>query len=528
MALSTKTLVVRPEDVQGVPLGGSSPTAGVTITAEYDRTIEAGSEVLPKGIRTPFKWDPAVGHWGVSLVASNDPAITTGQGACVIVRIEVQHRQGHSGSGSGHSRGLTYSKTIQITTADPALIPYGSKGSVHPVPVASLSVSPQQVNDAAANASAALAAQKRVGVLPFRKAVTTGTARVAVLADSKGEGIGATTRTNRWQDKLRDSLRTLTGLTGGSNDAGAGYLPIMYANPGITPAATIAGTRDEAGNADWAYVGNDGGPGNRVVQLVTAAAVVTYAAQPCRYVTVHYTQRPGDGVFEVVVDGTVKATIDAAGTAQDKTQRVDLGSVASRVVVIRWKSGAPVRVAGISFNTSLTGVRWLDAAHSGGWADLYAYGDRASGSLQMPARNMEQLAAFAPHLVIVALGANDMGGNWSEIITADQWKTSLRDLFGRIRAAAPNAGIVLLHGAQRIEDAKPTQARDYPGKLAEFEAAARAAAAGDPFVTVLYESTIWAPRTTDPQDPLGWLADTVHPSDFGHAQIAKYLAKEIW
>ena len=83
MALSTKTLVVRPEDVEGVALGGSSSVAGVTITAEYDRTIEAGAEVLPKGIRTPLKWDATAGHWGISLVASDDPAITTGQGACL-------------------------------------------------------------------------------------------------------------------------------------------------------------------------------------------------------------------------------------------------------------------------------------------------------------------------------------------------------------------------------------------------------------------------------------------------------------
>lgn len=368
-------------------------------------------------------------------------------------------------------------------------------------------------------------AQQRVGVLPFRKAVTAGTARVAVLADSKGEGVGASSRTNRWQDKLRDSLRTLTGLTGGSNDAGPGYLPIMYANPGITPAVTIAGTRNDAATADWAYVSNDGGPGNRIVQLSTAAAIVTYTAQSCRHVTVHYTQRPELGTFELVVDGTVQATINANGPAADKVHSVDLGSVASRVVVIRWKSGGPVRVGGVSFRTALTGIGWLDATHSGWRADVYAYGD--PGAPQMVTRNMEALAAFAPHLVIVALGANDMAGNFSQAITADQWKTGLQTLFGKIRAAVPNAGIVFLHGAQRIEDAKPTQARDYPGKIAEFEAAARAAAAGDPFVTVLYESAIWAPRTTDPQDPLGWLADTVHPSDFGHSQIAAYLAREI-
>lgn len=522
MALSTKTLIVRPEDVQGVPLGTGSPTAGVTVTAEYDRTIEAGAEVPPKGIRTPLKWDATAGHWGISLVASDDPAITAGQGACVIVRIEVQHRQGHGGS-SGHSRGLTYSKTIQVNTADPALIPYGSKDSVHPVPAESLSVSPQQINDAAANASAALAAQQRLGALPFRKAAASGTARVAVLADSKGEGVGATARANRWQDKLREQLRSKTSLTA---DTGPGYLPAMYGHTGIAPAATIAGTRNDSDAADWAWIGNDGGPGNRAVHLKNATATVTYSAQNCRYVTVHYTQRPGDGTFELVVGGTVQATIDANGPVTDKVLSVDLGSVASRVVVIRWKSGGRVRVGGVSFRTALTGIGWLDATHSGWRADVYAYGNPEAP--QMVARNMEQIAAFAPHLVIVALGANDMSGNFSQVITADQWKTALQALFGKIRAAVPNAGIVFLHGAQRIEDAKPTQARDYPGKLAEFEAAARAAAAADPFVTVLYESTLWAPRTTDPQDPLGWLADTVHPSDFGHAQIAKYLAKEIW
>lgn len=137
-------LIVRPADLEGVPLGPTSRTARVTVEACYDRTIELNDgTVYYAGVWTEFHYHAAAagpnsggsagGYWSGDLIASDDPRIVTGAGACVTVRATITPLKG--GGGRGH-RGGQYqpSKTIQVVMADNALVNLGQKASVVPVP----------------------------------------------------------------------------------------------------------------------------------------------------------------------------------------------------------------------------------------------------------------------------------------------------------------------------------------------------------------------------------------------------------
>lgn len=365
------------------------------------------------------------------------------------------------------------------------------------------------------------------GMTPARLAASQGTVKVLVMGDSKSEGVGATTVAQRWQNVLTDRLRAVWG--GGADTSAVSYVPVFYAHPWIQSLSTISGTE----NTDYFKVDYEGGPGAREVMLQNSNAKVTFVSQKARYITVHYTEHYFSyGKFAVRINGTVKATIDTvntAGTVAAKELAIDMGSVQDCVVVLEWVSGSP-RFNGVEFETAKNGVKVYDFAHSGWRADLYAYGKMDSGS-DSAARQVllfrQEIANFEPNLIVIALGANDMSGNWGTPITAAEWKQSLTVLLEHCMASAPKAGVVILHGAMRLEDAKPTKPEDYPGKLREFELAAREAAQTHPMATVIYESSLWQPRSTDPQDPLGWLSDTVHPSNLGHSAIGNYVASKV-
>lgn len=352
--------------------------------------------------------------------------------------------------------------------------------------------------------------------LPAQAALASGTLRVVMAGDSKIEGTGIKQLLQRSINQLATMLRGRYVIAGG--DQGIGHIPVRFWTAWEDDLADRRPTLTNIPAAN--QIGYQGGPGNRAVQMDTAGAKVTFKAESFRYATVSFTQDAGAaGVFTVVVDGTVRATINTAPpqdvTVREARQRVDLGSVASRVVELRWVSGTP-RVGGILFQTSLTGITVEDHAHSGFNARHLAEGFVENGAPFSDDRLFEQIALAAPQLVILGLGANDQG-TYSE----DTWRDYLKTIVAKAKAAAPGAGIVLLHGAQRTDDV----ATD-PGRLVRFEAAARAAIGDDPQVSIVYESLLWAPRPgTDYAwgGPEGWLLDTVHPSVLGHRRIAEAL-----
>ena len=352
------------------------------------------------------------------------------------------------------------------------------------------------------------------GLRALRAALGSGTARVVAMGDSKTEGAGVSQASQRWLNVLMGSLRARYAPTG---DQGLGYLPAYYATFwGFPSAPTTSGSA--------ATVGNGGGLGNRSRHLASGGSVTwTVPAWTSGVpLLVHWTQHPGHGDLEVVTGGTVRATIATGGAAIASKVTPVTVPAGTTSVTVRHKAGTgaglAARVEGIVHRTSTTGVIVYDAARSGAKAVDYSEGLGSSGAPDSEDYHWQAVQLIAPHAVILAFGANDQASR-----TAAQWSDDLRLAVAKAKAAAPGAGVIVLHGAQRTEEAGD------PSRVLAFEAAARAAVGADPDVSILYESSLWAPVVgEDYSDGDGiWLSDTVHTNATANQAIARMLLASI-
>ena len=181
-------VVVRPDDVEGVPLGGKSAAGTVSITAEYDRTVElTDGTIRYAGVRTPLHKSTVLDYWQIDVIAADADDIVRGAGCCVTFRVEVTPRHG-GGQGRGHGQAVTtHAKTIQVVTSDGTVTNLAVKASVVPVP------EPQQVidwqalrDDSAAAVTKANAADGKAdtAISAANNAASTAAAAQAAAADS--------------------------------------------------------------------------------------------------------------------------------------------------------------------------------------------------------------------------------------------------------------------------------------------------------------------------------------------------------
>lgn len=347
---------------------------------------------------------------------------------------------------------------------------------------------------------------------------TRGFAPVVWMGDDKMEGVGSSGLSTRSQAIATDLLRD--GLLGLSGDQGDGYLPVL---PGSGTAPQIAQVSGTEGTA-WSRLTTTG-MGMRGILLKTVGTTITYPARRARFVRLHHpTSSSWPGSAEVLVNGVSRGTISSNGGASATEEFVDydLGSVIDAPVQIRC-STANVAVEGVTFRTELGGITPYDAACSGATAATY---DTGSGSAQ----NIRAIAKIDPALVVIGLGVNDMA-----TVTADAFAASLKSLHDKIVAACPNTGVLIVMSAMRVEDARSATTNDRPSKLLDFEGAVRSVLGGLERVGIIFESVLWQPANRLPanaakpveQDPVGWLADSVHPNDFGHACIGNYIGNSL-
>ena len=349
---------------------------------------------------------------------------------------------------------------------------------------------------------------------PTRKAVAAGTLRIVAMGDSKVEGVGASDREHSWQRKLLATLRA----TYGSADTGYGYWPAISGHPFVVPNPALAGATATA-------LPNAYGLGMKAVRL-GINDTLTYPAQQATKITVFYSRTMFfGGTADVLIDGAVVGSINSAGAEESGRTVAYTVSAGAHTVQIKGTSGsASAVVEGVLFETASSGVKMYDGAHGGYRADLYAQGGADIGSYDADDRHYEAVAAVNPHLVLIGLGANDMAGvsgGFGVPVNATAFGSYLLTIVTRLRAAAPGCAIVFVMSTRRLGDTTN------PEILTDHEEAARKAIGSLPGVTILCESSLWLPNTSAPQDDLGWLADSVHPSDLGHAEIARHVADRL-
>ncbi|WP_236833433.1 GDSL-type esterase/lipase family protein [Blastococcus sp. MG754427] len=313
---------------------------------------------------------------------------------------------------------------------------------------------------------------------------------VVVVGDSVTEGrdVG---KGNRWVDVLLRLLRDRyqpAGVPGGE-----GYVPAYYAAGGMADRFTFGGTPTLGSQYGFGMRANHmpSGVGNSMATTFTGTSF-----------ELHYASSRNTGTVTVSVDGGPGTPVSTTGS--DWTPR-DGGSWTSpplprgtHTVTLTNTSGRTVLVEGISVydGDEAAGVRLWEAGHSGWQAEDYAHRPTAP-------QHGQAVAAAAPHLVVVALGYNDVVAGFSAADFRGYLTTTIAHLLGP--DAGPDPSVLVVGYPPRTD--VPAAAWD-----AYLEAMAGVAAE---------QGHAFADLSDLPQ--FGMSGDGVHPTATGHAQLAAAL-----
>ncbi|MCF6744847.1 hypothetical protein E9529_11260, partial [Blastococcus sp. KM273128] len=313
---------------------------------------------------------------------------------------------------------------------------------------------------------------------------------VVVVGDSVTEGrdVG---KGNRWVDVLLGRLRDRyqpAGVPGGE-----GYVPAYYAASGMVDRFTFGGTPTLGSQYGFGMRANHmpSGAGNSMTTTFTGTSF-----------ELHYASSRNTGTITVSVDGGPGTPVATTGT--DWTPQ-DGGSWTSpplprgtHTVTLTNTSGRTVLVEGISVydGDEAAGVRLWEAAHSGWQAEDFAQRPTAP-------QHGQAVAAAAPHLVVVALGYNDVVAGFSAADFREYLTTTIAHLLGP--DAGPDPSVLVVGYPPRT---------DVPASAWEAYLEAMAGVAAE-------QGYAFADLSGLPD--FGMSGDGVHPTATGHAQIATAL-----
>lgn len=323
---------------------------------------------------------------------------------------------------------------------------------------------------------------------------------ILVIGDSKAFGVGLTQQGQRWPVRLLAAIRDRWPVAGG--DTGRGLVPAGMPDPydALDGRPTTTGTVLAVDTAGLGY---------NTVQLELGATVtwpaMTWTAAGSLYYGYH-THYGANGDLEVLVDNVVVATVSTAAVGEGEPVRASVPITAgTHTVSMRAKSGtAPVRVMYVEHRTASTGWRLYDATRSGLAARHILDRPGAPQGAASFAAAVADLPDVA--LAVIALGANDM-----TISAPAQYGEDVAGVAAMVKTGHPRAGVLVVLPAALTDDSGVSD------DVQEYHAAARAALADAPDVTVVSEAALIDTRGPN---AAAWLVDTVHPSPFGHAGIA--------
>jgi len=318
---------------------------------------------------------------------------------------------------------------------------------------------------------------------------------VAVLADSIGEGGGATTLDKRWVSRLASNLRTrfpVPGVVGGRGFIGT------FATNGVWatfpwPCTITAGVT--TGSVDYGLKRNTQG---------MEGGTATFALNGTS-AGIMYPQAPGFGKLTYRVDGGAPVVLDQlSATERDGIHTlVNLGAAGAHTLVISGNANSYLNGV-IEYNGDETaGVMAHDCGHGG-----YRSDEWAGAGFDPVKRWPANYTTLNPAVLIIALGVNDV----AQFKTAAAFKAAMTILLSTLRGAT-QAPIVLL----------------------PYAAVQGAMVAWPAFVTAMYELAVTDGKAVvadlslrlpnyDDTSNLGAFFDGNHPNNKGHAMIADFLA----
>ena len=234
MPATMKNLVIRPADVRLEPIGPASTVADATVSVVCDRDVWVNGQPVPR-VPVVATSIPADGLL-VPILPNDDPSITEGAGFAIKVVVETSPRRGlHNTSGARLAR------TIQIVTADPDVVPLGSKPNMTPVP------DPTQYADVMSAITAA--AETKAAAAQVKVSADSMVAGVAASKDAATQAQAAAQTATATAQKMvtaQDAATAQNVATGPSTQAALRAFTDTAASSAST-AATLRATTDKVG-----------------------------------------------------------------------------------------------------------------------------------------------------------------------------------------------------------------------------------------------------------------------------------------
>lgn len=328
---------------------------------------------------------------------------------------------------------------------------------------------------------------------------------IPVIGDSITEGQGATAFTSRWIAQANRATRAAYPTTANGASGGQGFIPMMTTGEtSYTWPVALA-----SGGASLEPF--DLGPVRASAHVFGAASWTWTAPTGTTSVRVMYFDAGVPGSFTYRVGSGSTTTVTSAGTAAEAVT-ASITITGGQVLTIAWASGDAfidgiVHYAG----DENSGVTFHGCGHFG-WATT------DWNTAEVDDLNWAQCyAAFpGPAALAIMLGTND-----AVSLTAADFAAGLATLTATVRGSADAlAGLPLI----LVIPYQPDEAVADPGGWAAYAAAARSAAAADPVGAIVIDLNYRLPPVASGFDGGALYADTVHPTNLGHALIGEIAA----
>jgi lysophospholipase L1-like esterase len=331
--------------------------------------------------------------------------------------------------------------------------------------------------------------------------------QIVCLGDSITEGTGSSVINRRWQTVLQNNLRARFGVTAGATFA---FLPGATLTTTPFPAVARTGNTSLAGK-------NLGIMKTLFIPDASGSVTFTFTGNRAKLL---FTRGSLAAVARIVVDGGTPVTIDTFnGATTSGNVLFDTGLMPSgshTIIVSRDASsvnGRAVYIDGCAVfnNDDSAGIRVID----GGYHGINTNNFQLTGSITSGSSTAQVINGLGgAGLLIVAYGTNDAG---SAAIPPATMASNIATYISQIRAAGWNGSVlyVAVHKGGGRTDALWNP----------YVAAIQSLANADPDGVFLNLGLRMpsAPTGNFSTSALGLFADTLHPSDTGHAYIADIL-----
>ncbi len=344
---------------------------------------------------------------------------------------------------------------------------------------------------------------------------STTQATILAVGDSITEGYSATTRADKWTNRLQQQLAARYPVPAGNPAGGMWYPAWAAAAPDVAP--TLGGT---SSNQFYA------GPGlSSVLWSSSSGSTITFTVQgtSCKvWLVCPPTLGSLNATWSVDGGATTGFTVpQQAGTTLLQGRTIPLGASGSHTVAIAYTGGfGHLQVAGVDVydGEETVGVHVINGGHVTTTAKIWVDND----NLNAPGQSwMQASAALAnPDLVLINLGVNDYLSGTTD---AQTYMRNIQTIIAKHRLGAPNASYALVANYET----DPNSSGAHP--ILPWSAYVNALynlIAVDPTVALI-DLTKFMPQTFAASTYGLYLGDNVHPNTIGNQMMADILTDAL-